>query len=261
LQSKVGIPFRKLVPLAVAALAAPALAVDTPITLSLSKPVYQPGEEVELRLDGPAGAVGVLFIDVSPGPTFFPGIGNIEIGFTSALGIVVFGPLPEGGESVLSRSYPCGSAILDQPIYMQAVSLGESGAPLLSNPVTLVHEDSEGICEPEGCTPGYWMSHTGNWPATGYAPGDSFDAVFGVDVYDPELTLLQAVTPPVPVLKTFASHAVAALLNASHPGSSFPLSPAEVIDLVANALLFGTADDQEDVKDMLEALNETNCPF
>ena len=77
----------------------------------------------------------------------------------------------------------------------------------------------------EGCTPGFWKQdqHFDSW--VGFAPTDSFEAVFGVDVTlrvggqgtvdDP--TLLDALNATGGGVNALARHAVAALLNASNP--------------------------------------------
>jgi hypothetical protein len=77
----------------------------------------------------------------------------------------------------------------------------------------------------EGCTPGFWKQdqHFDSW--VGFAPGDSFETVFGVDVTlrsggqgtvdDP--TLLDALNANGGGVNALARHAVAALLNASNP--------------------------------------------
>ena len=47
-----------------------------------------------------------------------------------------------------------------------------------------------------GCTPGYWKNwkkHGDEWLAAGVDPGADFDATFGVDYFDPDITLYEAV--------------------------------------------------------------------
>ena len=38
---------------------------------------------------------------------------------------------------------------------------------------------------------GYWKNHQSEWPAP-YDPGDDYDTTFGVDLFDPDITLLDA---------------------------------------------------------------------
>ena len=86
--------------------------------------------------------------------------------------------------------------------------------------------------EGEGCTPGYWKNHVEDWPPTGYSPGDDFDTTFGVDLFDPDITLEEAVNAKGGGDKRLARHGTAALLSAAHPDVAYPLTVAEVIAAV-----------------------------
>ena len=108
----------------------------------------------------------------------------------------------------------------------------------------------------EGCTPGYWKTHTDRW--VGFAPGDSFDATFGVDAFGPALTLLEAAAQGGGGLAALGRHAVAALLNASHAEVSYSLTADAVILLVQDAVSSG---DFESTKDLLADFNEDGCPL
>lgn len=112
--------------------------------------------------------------------------------------------------------------------------------------------------EDEGCTPGFWKQsqHFDQWPE-GYEPdqmiGEAFELAVG-----PDLTLLQALKLDGGDLNALLRHAVAALLNAAHPGANFPYSVEEVIALFQQALQTG---DTEGIKDLFEQANEAGCPF
>lgn len=110
----------------------------------------------------------------------------------------------------------------------------------------------------EGCTPGYWKQtqHFDSWVATGFAPGDSFDTVMGVD--SSFGTLLDGLQAKGGGEKALARHAVAALLNASNADVSYGFSAADVIAMVQDAYATG---DFEAAKDLLEAQNEAGCPL
>ena len=127
----------------------------------------------------------------------------------------------------------------------------------------------------EGCTPGKWKNWTGlgngnqsnHWAATAYNPppgptvgsvftgvhanlaGDSFlDALNyggGPGIEGKQMILLRA--------------AVAALLNASHPGVAYPLSTAEIIAAVNAALAAGTEGALTDLADDLDDFNNLGC--
>jgi hypothetical protein len=112
---------------------------------------------------------------------------------------------------------------------------------------------------PGGCTPGYWrqMHHFHAW--TGYAPEDNFDLVFGVASSYPDDTLRDAVWKRGGHENALMRHATAALLNASHPGTNYIYTEAEVIAMVQEAY---TAPPQfEMFKDMFESANEMGCPL
>jgi SdrD B-like domain len=112
-----------------------------------------------------------------------------------------------------------------------------------------------GLCEKkgtgdEGCTPGFWRNHLSQWAATGISPNDKVNATFGCKlVADDNLTLGVVIDAPQ-TYGTLAFHAIAALLNASHPDVDFGLSASEVIDLAC-------AGD----KDTLADENEKGCPL
>ena len=105
-----------------------------------------------------------------------------------------------------------------------------------------------------GCTPGFWKNSTGSW--VGYTTGQSFDAVFGVNAFSPDITLLQALELGGGGVNALARHATAALLNASHSGVNYGMTPAQVIAAVQAALSGG---DVEGTKNRLAAMNERGC--
>ncbi len=115
----------------------------------------------------------------------------------------------------------------------------------------------------EGCTPGYWKNHTGlkkqtnQWPPTGFGQGDSYNTTFGV-VSSFGGTLLEALNRGGGGEIALGRHAVAALLNAAHPGVSYDLSVGQVIAAVQAAYASG---DFEGTKNTLAAFNEQGCPI
>lgn len=84
----------------------------------------------------------------------------------------------------------------------------------------------------EGCTPGYWRNHLEDWAAAGIDTGDDFDTTFGVDYFDPDITMEEAVNLGGGGVRKLARHGSAALLSASHPDVAYPYSAAEVIAMV-----------------------------
>ena len=81
----------------------------------------------------------------------------------------------------------------------------------------------------EGCTPGFWKNHLAAWGPTGFSPGDSFETIFGRDAFTGDPSLLEVMNFRGGGLNRLSAHAVAALLNASHPSVDYDLTPAEVI--------------------------------
>ena len=110
----------------------------------------------------------------------------------------------------------------------------------------------------QGCTPGYWKNHLWAWPSA-YQPCDDFDATFGVDAFDPDITLNQAVWLGGGGVDALGRHAVAALLNAASAGVDYGMSVEQVIAAVQQALAPGG--DVEGTKDLLESFNEQGCPL
>lgn len=127
-----------------------------------------------------------------------------------------------------------------------------------------------------GCTPGYWKQsqHFGNWTAP-YSPvppqtllSAAFNRFNGQGGYSAQMTMLQALdldnsTGIGQVLR----HGTAALLNAAHPGVTFPLSQDGVKDLVNSALDAFSAGNQTFVNSVharLAGYNESSdlgCPL
>ena len=108
-----------------------------------------------------------------------------------------------------------------------------------------------------GCTPGFWKNSVGSWPA-GYLPTADFDATFGVNGFNPNITLMQALNLGSGGKNALARHAVAGLLNSATSAVDYGMSTADVIAAVRAAFASG---DFESVKNPLEALNEKGCPL
>lgn len=101
-----------------------------------------------------------------------------------------------------------------------------------------------------GCTPGYWKNHLDAWSPTGLSPADDFDTTFGVDLFDPDISLEQGVKAKGGKVNRLARHGTAALLSALHPDVDYPYTAAEVIAMV-----------QAGDTDLLEEANELGCPL
>ena len=110
----------------------------------------------------------------------------------------------------------------------------------------------------DGCTPGYWKNHPDSWGLTGFSPSDDFDTVFGVDAFNPDVNLGNALRLGGGGLNKLARHGTAALLNASHPDMGYPLSQADVLDKVQEAI---TSGNYEPLATQLDEYNNLGCPL
>ncbi len=120
----------------------------------------------------------------------------------------------------------------------------------------------------EGCTPGYWKNHPNSWAATGFSRGQTLESVFNVpDAYGLDnVTLLAALSlsggPTVAkAAGVLLHHAVAALLNAAHPGVDYPRTAASIISAVNAALATGSRTTILALKDALDRDNNRGCPI
>lgn len=124
-----------------------------------------------------------------------------------------------------------------------------------------------------GCTPGYWKNHVYMWAKCQYptghpkAPGailssDLFEEAFVLSVTSilDGKTLLEVSTLGGGGVRALGRHAVAALLNATHPDVKYySYSAWDVIHMVQDAISSGDSELIEDTKDRLEAANESSC--
>jgi hypothetical protein len=137
-----------------------------------------------------------------------------------------------------------------------------------STPVTATATRPPGF---EGCTPGYWKArpHLDSWPPTGFSPNQTVGSVFTIPAEFSDLaddTLLEALSygggdSDQEAAQILLRHAVAALLNASHPGVDYPQSPASVIADTNAALASSDRDTMLDQKDEFKDQNEAGCPL
>lgn len=112
----------------------------------------------------------------------------------------------------------------------------------------------------EGCTPGYWKQpqHADSWQV--YSPGADFDATFGVNFFNPNLTLLAALENGGGGVDALGRHAVAALLNAVSTNVNYKYTVAQVIAIVRGTGAYAGLS-VEERKDLLAAANEATCPI
>ena len=121
----------------------------------------------------------------------------------------------------------------------------------------------------QGCTPGYWKNHPVAWGPTGYTTGRVLNTVF---VFPAGLSGLGTSTLSQALgfgggsgveggAQILLRAAVAALLNASHSGVSYPDSASAVIAAVNSALASGSRDTMISLASRLDAQNNLGCPL
>jgi hypothetical protein len=121
----------------------------------------------------------------------------------------------------------------------------------------------------QGCTPGYWKNHTRSWAPSGYSPSQSTSSVFSAASLYPSLgskTLLQSLQGgggpgTLGAATILLRAAVAALLNAAHPGVDYPRSTASIIQDVNAALASGDRAAMLSLASALDDDNNLGCPL
>jgi hypothetical protein len=104
----------------------------------------------------------------------------------------------------------------------------------------------------EGCTPGFWKTHPGDYP-TGYSPSTTLGSVFtGLSPTYAALTLDEALSLGGGGLKALLRHAAAALLNAASDDVDYSYTTAEVVAMT-NAAIASRA--YEATKDVFDSAN------
>jgi hypothetical protein len=119
---------------------------------------------------------------------------------------------------------------------------------------------------PESCGAGFWKNHmtTGEWGAAGYAPGQPISEVFAGAAPYANHTLSDALAfgggNGVNGAKSILLRAaVAAALNAAHPGIEYALSLSDLIDEVEAALAGGQRKAMLALAGELDAFNDGSC--
>jgi hypothetical protein len=104
-----------------------------------------------------------------------------------------------------------------------------------------------------GCSPFFWTftNDPQPWLDAGYDGSEDFDTSFGVDRFDPDVTLFGALFQSGEGIDGLARDAVAALLNASNPNVHYPYLPEAVKALLR----------QNDPDARLAAANALDCPI
>jgi hypothetical protein len=113
-----------------------------------------------------------------------------------------------------------------------------------------------------GCTPGYWKNHTEDW--VGFAPDQLVSDVFSNAGSLGSGTLLAALSAGGGSSLTAAKallihHAVAALLNSTHPDIDYAFTTAQVIAWTSEMLTSTDRDAILGLKNLFDAENNRGC--
>jgi len=117
----------------------------------------------------------------------------------------------------------------------------------------------------QGCTPGFWKNHPDLW--VGYNTDSLIGDVFDIPAELSDLaddTLIEALNygggkGTIGAARNLLRHAVAALLNASHPHVNYTMTDNQIINAVNLALASLDRDTIEELKNQLDTYNNAGC--
>lgn len=216
--------------------------------------------------EGPATATNVTLTDPLPG-----GVGIVwstthaDCTVTGAAGAQTlncnFGDMAAGASELVTVTGKTSTSS-DCNVYENTATVNASNHASIeaSAMITLTGCNETGT---GGCTPGYWKQkqHFGSW--IGYIPtgttASKYNDVFGVDLFDDSVTLLQALSTGGGGIYRFGRHSTAALLNAANSGVDYGMSVAGVIAAVQAAVASGDLHLIDNLADEFEERNERNC--
>jgi len=118
----------------------------------------------------------------------------------------------------------------------------------------------------EGCSHGYWKNHESAWISTAYSPSQTVGSVFSAAGPLGSSSLLDALkfkggSTITAAKQILLRQAVAALLNAAHPGVAYPRTTAQVIASVNAALASNDRTTILELASALDADNNLGCPL
>jgi hypothetical protein len=111
------------------------------VALRVASPVRE-GEDVELAIDGAAGAFATVLLSSTPGlQPVGKVVGPVQVGLPALL--VSIGPIPAGEELVVHANLPnLPASLLSIELFLQAVLAGPAAPPQASAPSVLVGLDA-----------------------------------------------------------------------------------------------------------------------
>jgi hypothetical protein len=211
----------------------------------------------------PAGSGRLLEIEIDGGTAWATVVGQIAH--------------PEYMTGLAVRGAGMGSliasSVLNDHLWMIDPGTGvidPAGYPMYLNGVRYEHQFGDmatGFLAPQaGCSHGFWKNHVNHW--VGYSPNQTLGSVFDFTGVNPNTlqnrTLMQALNfgggPGVQgAQQILLRNAVAALLNAAHPGVNYPLTTAQVIAMVNAALQSNDRNTMLALEAQLDMYNNLGC--
>jgi len=157
-----------------------------------------------------------------------------------------------------------------QPVYEGACCFEDGSCMILTADDCLLqggaYQGDDTLCDPnpcpvpqnESCGLGYWKNHEDSWIPTGYTPEDLVGGIFTIPAeldLSVDDTLYDALRYPggngaSGGARLLLRTAVVALLNSAHPDVNFPITVAEIVVIVNDALA------TLNKRDMLDARHE-----
>ncbi|MEX0762415.1 MAG: hypothetical protein WD208_02420 [Dehalococcoidia bacterium] len=110
----------------------------------------------------------------------------------------------------------------------------------------------------EGCSPGFWFKappSDAEWPLTAFSKNQKFGDVFNLSHSQAGSIVFVKLGDMLPPTDILATHATAAILNASHPDVSYPLTVAAIIAETRDAYINGSPQDRQALKNKYDAWN------
>jgi hypothetical protein len=122
------------------------------------------------------------------------------------------------------------------------------------------------VSKGNACSPGFWKNKEEAWDATNYDPDDTLGSVFDIPGEFSSIagdSLHEALSygggpSDLDAAKNLLHHAVAALLNSTHPGIDYPLDEADIISDVNDAL---DSSDRSTMLGLKDSFGEEGCPI
>src|SRR5215211_4956207 len=153
---------------------------------------------------------------------------------------------------------PLAGTLDSSPTPVPSTTVGPPGTPTPEPPGTPTPEPS---APPnlEGCSQGFWSKHPSAW--SGYSPSQTVGSVFaGLPSGIASLKLSDALKLRGGGLKALTRQAVAALLGAANPDVDYPITEAQVVDMVNAAVASGSKANIESHTTTLDGFNMLGAP-